>query len=128
MLKDYIGIPFKLLGRTEKGCDCYGLVRLILMKEYGITLPLFDDGYSNIDDRQLASLVDAGLGTIKATKVDKPKEGDLVILRYLGEAKHIALYIGYGAIIHTEEYKNAHIESLSSPFIARRVVGYYRVN
>jgi cell wall-associated NlpC family hydrolase len=38
----YIGIPFKGDGRDERGCNCWGLVRMVLQRECGIALPAYD--------------------------------------------------------------------------------------
>lgn len=46
-VKKYIGIPFVSGGRDKNGCDCYGLVRLILADEYGFDLPVLLGDYSN---------------------------------------------------------------------------------
>ena len=50
----YVGIPFVSGGRDKSGCDCYGLVRLILHNEYNTELPLLigDTKHSNSLHRQ----------------------------------------------------------------------------
>lgn len=41
---DYVGLPFKLGGRTrEEGLDCWGLVRLVLIEQTGILYPAWRD-------------------------------------------------------------------------------------
>lgn len=42
MFEKYLSIPYRAGGRDWSGCDCYGLVRLILKEEKGIELPLFE--------------------------------------------------------------------------------------
>ena len=41
----YVGIPFTDLGRTRQGCDCWGLVRLILAEQRGLVLPCYATSY-----------------------------------------------------------------------------------
>jgi len=38
----YIGLPFRRMGRTRLGLDCWGLVRLVLMENGGPQLPTYD--------------------------------------------------------------------------------------
>ena len=119
----YLSIPFVPNGRTMDGCDCYGLVRLLLTDLYGKLLPLFAN-----DETEYAPLINSGLATIGATGIPKPEEGALVILRYLGLPVHIGLCIDGTRVIHTEKFKGVHIEALSSRHIASRIVGFYRVH
>src|SRR5512144_1011435 len=47
---EYVGIPFVDLGRDRQGCDCWGLVRLILAGQAGLALPSLATGYGSEAD------------------------------------------------------------------------------
>ena len=44
-VEPYVGVPFADLGRTREGCDCWGLVRLILAEQRGLVLPCYATSY-----------------------------------------------------------------------------------
>lgn len=35
----YIGLPYRDAGRDHKGCDCWGLVKLVLAEQRGLAVP-----------------------------------------------------------------------------------------
>jgi cell wall-associated NlpC family hydrolase len=44
-VEQYIGIEFRDLGRDRDGCDCWGLVRLVILKQARVELPSLATGY-----------------------------------------------------------------------------------
>ena len=128
-VSEYIEIPFEDHGRTRSGCDCYGLLRLVLNEQFGHTLPEFGNGYSDFGDRDTeARLIEEGLPLIGAHLVPLPAEGDIVLLEYFGTASHVGVYLGHHRMLHTERGKGTHIADLATPHYEHRIVGYYHVD
>ena len=120
---DYVGIPYKLTGRTrEDGLDCWGLVRLIHQEQFGIELPSFsEEDHSAENVREvMASQRENWVHT------DDPKIGDVILLRVLGSASHVGLYLGDKQFIHAKEGINSAIERIDSMAWEKRIIGFYR--
>jgi len=127
-VKKYIGIPFVSNGRTEKGCDCYGLVRLVLRNEYGITLPELSDDYSNACNiQETAELFEKHLPVIAARKIQEPEEGAIVIITEQGRLCHVGMFAGEGFILHTGAKTDCVCQRASHPGLRGRIEGYYNV-
>ncbi len=123
---EYVGIPFKDAGRERDGCDCWGLVRLVLQERFGKTLPAFDDYEKSTRDeseRQVAM----GLKALNLQRVETPQEGDIALMRIRGALSHVGLYLGGGEILHTMRGTYSVIESASSYRLCTKIEGYYRV-
>lgn len=121
----YVGIPFLDGGRTDRGLDCYGLVRLVLAREFGKDLPEFSS-YDRMDAAGTCRMIGEGKAAIPAKKVSEPRDGDVAILRYRGIPSHVGVYIG-GCILHTERGSGSVLERADSPRIIGRILEYYRV-
>lgn len=96
---DYIGIPFRDLGRDRSGLDCWGLARLVLAEQFGITVPSFSENYTRTDERHLLSRVidreashwiEVGRGR---AAIGKERLGDVVTFRHEGFESHIGIVI-----------------------------------
>lgn len=120
----YVGLPFVAHGRDRNGCDCYGLVRLALMENFGITAPL----YLGYDDPNLKMHTANYIDTVKTEwfQVPTEKPGDILLLRVAGVPCHVGLVIVPGQMLHVMEGIEASIESYNAPGWRRRIEGFYR--
>jgi len=125
---NYIGIPFMPLGRDFSGCDCYGLVRLVLEQEFGLALPdLVTDYRDPFDHSEVGSLVHEELPLLSGERLAAPELGAVAVISVGGQSAHLGLYVGDGMLLHTLDRRGSLLERLSSPFIDRHLEGYYRV-
>ena len=128
-VKKYVGIPFVSGGRDETGCDCYGLARLILRNEYGYDLPVLNGDYTNaLNIAETKKLFMENVPLLCGEKIDGPEEKAVALMRMGGRLCHIGLYAGDGCIIHSRHKVGVVCERLSSPSLAGRVEGWYRVD
>jgi cell wall-associated NlpC family hydrolase len=127
-IKKYIGIPFLSNGRTLEGCDCYGLVRLVLRDEYGIELPQLSDNYYDAKNiEETARLFTENLPVITAGKIPGPKEGALVVITEQGRPCHVGIAAGGGYILHTGAKTGSVCQRETHPGLRGRIEGYYDV-
>ena len=127
--KKYVGIPFISGGRDESGCDCYGLVRLILKNEYKIFLPILNGDYTNaLNVEETKRLFFDNVPLLCGEKIEAPEEKAVALMNMGGRLCHVGLYAGDDSIIHSRHKVGVVCERLSSPQLTGRVEGWYRVN
>jgi cell wall-associated NlpC family hydrolase len=127
-VKNYIGIPFVSNGRTRGGCDCYGLVRLVLEEVYGVTLPELSGDYKDaLNVRETRSLFAENRPALLAERREEPEERALAIILERGRPCHLGIYAGDGYLLHTLAKTGSAAQRLTCPDLAGRVEGYYRV-
>jgi murein DD-endopeptidase / murein LD-carboxypeptidase len=127
-VKNYVGIPFVSNGRTAEGCDCYGLARLVLSNEYGVTLPALSDDYK--DARvisETAALFEEQLPVLAAEKIAYPEERAVVVITEHGRPCHLGIVAGDGYILHTTVKTGSVCQRSTHPDLTGRIEGYYRV-
>jgi len=128
-VKKYIGIPFVSNGRTLAGCDCYGLVRMVLRNEYGICLPELSDNYGDaLNVKETARLFAEKRPVLAAEKIAAPREKAVVVITEHGVPAHIGIAAGGGYILHTGAKTGAVCQRETHPGLRGRIEGYYRVS
>lgn len=130
---DFIGIPFKALGRDRAGADCWGLARIIYQERRGIILPMLD-GYEHIRDRRRMSDIieqEAKSWTPIAKDAKAEKTYDIAVFLMVGEPMHVGIVVRPGTMIHCHEGAGVSVEDYSGPDPqarkwSNRLEGFYR--
>lgn len=132
---NYIGIPFCDLGRTREGCDCWGLVRLVLMERAGVLLPSYAEDYKS--ERNCASIQNViNTNRYKWTEVNYMDATTYDVLemnlpveycgRYILAPVHVGILVNKSYLLHTSKSIGSHIISLVSKDI--NIKGFWRYN
>lgn len=120
---DYVGVPYRDGGSDRSGCDCWGLVRMVLAERFGQDVPAPDTLGM---DR--AAMANAMLAAREAAwePVADPSSGDVVLLRVEGQPSHVGIVTLPGWMLHALEGQSAVVESYRAGRWAGRVQGVYR--
>lgn len=128
----YIGIPYVDRGRDRVGCDCWGLVRLVLMEQFAIALESLHEDYpSSADTGATARLIAGHLSPWIPVKtpdwqVSSPQAGDGILMRRMMRDCHTGIFVGPRHFIHAEEKIGVVLAELGQGRDARRWTGIYR--
>jgi cell wall-associated NlpC family hydrolase len=127
-VKRYVGIPFRSNGRTPDGCDCYGLVRLVLRDVYGIAVPELSGDYTDaLSLRETKGLFARNRPVLLAERQAEPEAGSVAVINERGYPCHLGIYAGGGYLLHTTLKTGSVAQRLTHPDLAARIEGYYRV-
>lgn len=99
----YQSIPFVDKGRTFAGCDCWGLVRLILFREKNIETPSYDtisaDDLIAVEKQQrVPGWTHVPTNAWNAARVSQPF--DVALLRF-PEGFHLGIVSSARKLLHT---------------------------
>ncbi len=123
----YIGLPFKGHGRDRSGIDCWGLVRLVMGEQFGVSLPSYATHYdSTTREDQLAPLIEEESKWWIPVEDGKEQLGDVVVLRMRGQPIHVGLVVEVGRMLHAEVGIGSVLDSYKSARWHLRVTGFYR--
>lgn len=129
--RPYLDAPFVDGGRDlAAGVDCWGLVRAVARREFGLDLPAYAG--AGLDD---AGRVNA-LRLARATRdrvpefdaVADPQPGDVVLLSPSNRPVHVGIVIATRPLtmLHAERGVGVAAERVYGPVWRHRVAGFYR--
>lgn len=123
---DYIGLKYKDMGRGNDGYDCWGLVREIWGKEYGLEVPSYRPDYESAEkNKSVEKAIRQGIEQ-EWYEVDDPVPGDGLVLRVRAVPIHIGLIIEPPKFIHIFKGTRSVIADFTSMRWNQRIVGFYR--
>jgi len=135
----YLGIPFLDLGRDRAGCDCWGLVRLVLAEQAGLELPSLATCYgSEANAARVGAAVEAERCSGAWNRIDAGDERPLDVVEMSGAARvpgsgwvfgplHVGVVVASGWLLHVERGTAAVLARYrEDQAIRRRVLGFWR--
>lgn len=111
-----------LVGTPYEKLDCFGVARKFYSWVMGVELKHYYDGEAKERD-EAKSLIYSNMGDFE--QVTEPKLGDLILMKMYGVESHIGVYIGSGAMLHTQKTTGCVVAPISR--YSKVIVGYYRV-
>jgi len=119
----YIGLPYAERGHDRSGCNCWGLVHLVLKERAGIV----------VDPHAEVSAVEIERATARAIRVaatewteisGAPALFDVALMR--GSPLHTGIVIAPGWLLHVWRSPHSIAMRFDNPRIRARIIGFYR--
>jgi len=112
VVKNFLGVPYRLGGSTLKGIDCSGFVKKIY-EIFNVHLPR-------------TTREQFGFG--KKIEKNQLEEGDLVFFRRQGNNAHVGIYIGDNQFVHaSSRNREVKIDHLDMPYFSTRFIKGVRI-
>jgi cell wall-associated NlpC family hydrolase len=124
----YLGIPFKHLGRSrEEGVDCYGLLMLYFKEQFGIEMP---DWWYEPDWSKKGCNYFLEKATTLSRRVMVPKNHDVVLFFTNMKTRvlnHAGIVVQAPNKVIQATKMGTILTDINTPILKCRVEGFYRV-
>ena len=124
----YIGCPWVAGAQGPDSFDCWGFVRFVLLHEYGYNVPPVNINPNNL--RDVLRAFHADLAFQAFVEVDKPQDGDVVLMRQAKNPVHAGLWLDIdgGGILHCVRRSGVVFQNIASLNLSGWFIdSYYRV-
>ena len=126
MINDFIGIPFVSKGRTFRGCDCYGLVKLYYKEVLNIELP-----ETVITAEQPRRTFAKYLNEISKNWTLTTQQKNAVVAMSINAehpslVTHFAVMIDDKRFIDTRENMSSYLTNIDDERIKNQIKGFYK--
>jgi cell wall-associated NlpC family hydrolase len=101
--RDFVGLPWRLAGRSRDGVDCWGLLWLIYRDVLGIEIISYARETLDAPERQqIASLMAGELvkSPWRDVRPGQEREFDMAVFKRAGIDSHVGIVIGPGRMLH----------------------------
>lgn len=110
----FLGIPYKLGGRSFAGCDCVGIIDLFFRETMGRPMPvdnglLFESEWKKQKDyiERYDKAVRESAARIDGAKIffefERIKPGDILVFECNGKIGFLSVYIGENRMLNSDE-------------------------
>lgn len=124
---EFVGIPFRDLGRTLDGADCWGLFRLALLKVAGLELPAYDEHYASAIERRVkAEMIRGGMGDWQEVVAGHEQRFDGILMKDGRFDCHIALVTLPGRMLHIYQGGTSCVDRYHNSPFRERIVSFWR--
>jgi len=124
----YIGRPWVAGAQGADAFDCWGFVRFVLANEYAVSVPPVNINPNNLRDVLTAFHKDLAFKAF--VQVDKPIDGDVVLLRQAKNPVHAGLWLDIdgGGVLHCVRESGVVFQNIRSLNLAGWFLdSFYRV-
>lgn len=103
-IERYLAIPFLDKGRDAKGCDCFGLVRLVLAERAALILATY--GFVSADDTDAIAneitIAAAHRDTWRSYPLASARTFDVVVMVDSKGPRHVGVMVNALHVLHSE--------------------------
>lgn len=119
----YVGLPYQDGARGPDAFDCWGLVRWVLAREFGVELPEYNYGMDRAS--RWDAIVEAESGF---RQVEGPEPGAVVLMQNGNRRPHVGLCIDREHMLHAARGIGSCIVRLDGPATQNGITGFYLPN